>query len=128
MQPQEITVLVVDDRPSLRHACSRVVQAYLQMPWANIGEAENGKQAWSKLEEQVYNVVLTDTVIKSDERFADTKVIVISGRDYIKQAQAAGADAFFFKPVDSLKLIAKIRELLGMPPDPSLENDVSPAP
>jgi Response regulator containing CheY-like receiver domain and AraC-type DNA-binding domain len=57
LPPRDIRILVVDDMSTMR----RVIKSILnQLGYSNIEEAENGKDALSKLTSSHYDFVLTD--------------------------------------------------------------------
>ena len=92
--------------------------------------AANGLRLVSTLQVDRPDLILLDVVmkwidgfelcraLKQNPDFRSIPVVFISGRfgpDYVERGMACGAVDYFAKPLDSRKLIARIKELLHLP-------------
>ncbi|HID23583.1 MAG TPA: sigma-54-dependent Fis family transcriptional regulator, partial [Planctomycetaceae bacterium] len=102
-------ILVIDDEPA--HA--EVVAEALERRGYKCAVATTGPQGASKIEQEDYDIVITDLVMdevdgmqilkKAKEELPDVEVIIISGHGTIKQAvgaMRAGAYNYLTKPLD----------------------------
>lgn len=116
-------ILSVDDSDTMRTFYDLLLSAH----GYRVETAVDGVQAMGKLDAFRPDLVLLDLVmpnmdgieccrsIKSDVRWRDTKVVMVTSRsDYaqIMEAFAAGCDDYIVKPVDRIELLLKVRELL----------------
>jgi CheY-like chemotaxis protein len=111
-------VLVVDDRPDVRHSLLYMLEAC----GFDVAEAEDGEKALDVVESQRVEVVLTDlTMPGMDGRELTRKivgsrhrprVIVMSGSESLgpAEAQTLGADAVLSKPFTRERLVQTIKE------------------
>lgn len=121
-----ITVLVVDDSPSVRHLNTRVIQ---NAGW-NAVPAKDGEEALEILHsaESLPDLVLTDVEmprmdgyellasLKKDGRTAPIPVVMITSRTGDRHRQKAlelGVSEYLAKPYDDVKLLELIRGLTG---------------
>jgi len=120
---EQQTVLVVDDSSSVRN----LVEFVLDADGYKIIQADDGQQAWNLLQRMKPNLVLTDCEMpnmsgmellkhmREQERFNDVPVIMLTARrneeDEVSGLKA-GADDYIGKPVEPLKLQARVRKIL----------------
>lgn len=121
-KPVEITVLIVDDSPSVRHMTSKVIAG---AGW-NVTTAKDGLEALDILQtsRRLPDVILTDvemprmdgyefvSSLKRSENLAAIPVIMITSRAAEKHRQKAidvGVDEYLPKPYDDQLLIDLIK-------------------
>jgi len=120
---EQQTVLVVDDSSSVRN----LVEFVLDADGYKVIQAEDGQQAWNILQRMKPNLVLTDCEMpnmsgmellihmREQERFDDVPVIMLTARRSEEDevlGLKAGADDYIGKPVEPLKLQARVRKIL----------------
>jgi DNA-binding NtrC family response regulator len=113
-------ILVVDDEEIIRESLSYVLkkEGYV------VEEAVNGKEAYSKIKEETFDLVISDLempVMKGTELLEEVKklniktsVIVITAfgsLDTAIKALRSGASDYILKPVEFDELLVKIRRL-----------------
>ena len=118
-------VLVVDDEPHIRRMLSMVLGA----EGFTVKTASDGASGLRALEGGRVDLVVLDLVmpdangleilarIRTDQRLKSIPVIILTakGQDTDREAAlAGGADDFMTKPFSPKKLIARIRELVGV--------------
>ncbi len=118
--PSEYSVLVVDDEDMIRE----IVSERLRLEGYHVGEAEHGKIALKKLEEEKFDVLLTDinmpvmngiSLLKEVKSRNDLAVIVMSGQADLEVAVYAmkmGAHDYILKPVNFKILLHTIESAL----------------
>ena len=102
------TVLLIEDDAESRHAAAELFQ---REEWTTI-EAEDGDAGISLALQHQPELILCDLLMPRvngfkvcrsiRERLPDTKIIIVSGRDYgldRKSAMEAGADEYLVKPI-----------------------------
>ncbi len=117
-------VLIIDDDEQIR------VLLQQMMEWAGFetAVAENGKVAMQLQRQQPADLVITDLIMPEQEgletisrlkkRYADVKIIAISGGGrigpdaYLPAALELGADRVFSKPFNVQEVVDSVRELL----------------
>jgi len=117
------TIMIVDDSSSLR----TVVNLALKRAGYEVIEAEDGKDALSKLQGRKVNLIVSDvnmpnmdgitfvTQLKQDPRLKFTPVIMLTteGQDAKKeQGRAAGAKAWIVKPFTPPVLLDAVSKLV----------------
>ena len=122
---EQQTVLVVDDSSSVRN----LVEFVLDADGFKVIQAEDGQQAWNLLQRMKPDLVLTDCEmpnmsgmellkhIREHDRFNDVPVIMLTGRRNEEDevlGLRAGADDYIGKPVEPLKLQARVRKTLNL--------------
>jgi len=122
---EQQTVLVVDDSSSVRN----LVEFVLDADGYKVMQAEDGQQAWNMLQRMKPSLVLTDCEMpnmtgmellkrmREQDRFNDVPVILLTGRKSEEDEVMgfkAGADDYIGKPVEPLKLQARVRKTLGL--------------
>jgi len=118
-------ILVVDDEEIMRAFLKEVLsdEGYV------VELAVSGRDAVEKMEQQQYDIIITDIVMPNKEGLEtiteirrlqeNVKIIAISGggrfgnTDYLEIAERFGADKTFHKPLDLDNLEAAINELLA---------------
>jgi len=104
-------VLVVDDEPIHRREMAKLVMS-LRSSYI-VDEAENGRKALEMINNNKYNILITDIkmpvmdglqLLESiEEKASHMKIVVLSGYDYFEYAKGAikfGACDYILKPVD----------------------------
>lgn len=119
------TVLIVDDSSSVRN----LVEFILDADGYKVIQAEDGQQAWNMLQRIKPNLVLTDYEMpnmsgvellqrmREQERFNNVPIIMLTARKGEEDevfGLKAGADDYIGKPVEPLKLQARVRKILGL--------------
>lgn len=117
-------ILLVDDDADVR----RLVKKILEKSGYSVMAVENGLSALSELNENTYDLLLSDAnmpqysgfdLLKAVRRLPkhrDLVIAMLTGRremDSIKQAIELGANDYIVKPVDPEVLLGKIQKLLG---------------
>jgi two-component system, chemotaxis family, chemotaxis protein CheY len=121
----QIAVLLVDDEASALDLCTKLLQ---RIGFSDIDTAVDGLEAWTKMQERKYGVVISDwnmpemtgfdlvRKIRVDEKLARTAFLMTSvdgGVDRARIARQAGVNAFLIKPFDAGMLRGKLHEVLG---------------
>ncbi len=122
---EQQTILVVDDSSSVRN----LVEFVLDADGYKILQAEDGQQAWDILQRFKPNLVLTDYEMpnmtglellrrmREQDRFNDVPIIMLTARkneDDEVQGFSSGADDYIGKPVEPLKLQARVKRILNL--------------
>ncbi|MBI5924693.1 MAG: response regulator [Aquabacterium sp.] len=117
------TILVVDDSSSLRTA----VRIALSGAGFDVIEAEDGKQALTKLDGRKYHLVISDvnmpnldgfgfvTAMKQMPAYKYTPVVMLTteaGDDKKEKGKAAGAKAWIVKPFLPPQLLSVVSKLV----------------
>lgn len=117
------TILVVDDSSSLRTA----VRIALSGAGFEVIEAEDGKQALTKLDGRKYHLVISDvnmpnldgfgfvTAMKQMPAYKYTPVVMLTteaGDDKKEKGKAAGAKAWIVKPFLPPQLLSVVSKLV----------------
>jgi len=130
-------ILIVDDQKEATRLIRKNLES-LEQDFV-INDVLSGEEALLELRSAPLDLLVADVRLpgisglelmdKCKERNPDTKVILISGvtdPDIRKQVAQAGADAFFFKPIDMPEFLDAVERALGLvetvlPPELSLE-------
>jgi two-component system, OmpR family, KDP operon response regulator KdpE len=114
-----VTVLVVDDEPSLRLLC----RVNLELDGFSVHEAGTLTEARDRLERGDVDVVLLDVHIAGEDgrdlldelraQAADGRVAVRTGSVDATGPRFAAADRVMVKPFEPADLVAIVRELAG---------------
>jgi len=117
-------ILVIEDDDIMLKAIRNI----LGKDGYNVVTAKNGKEAFEKLENAEYDVVVTDLMmpyanglevvsrLRSDETKRNVGIIVISSvgnEETITEAFRLGADDYLKKPIMAGELLIRIRKLLA---------------
>lgn len=113
MKQSKVNILIVDDEQDALDIFSRQLQDSYSIITAN-----SAKLALQKLEEQEFQIVMSDVVMPDMDgisllemikvRFPQTSMIMISGKatiDMVVKAMKLGAEDFIEKPVEDLELL-----------------------
>lgn len=118
-------VLIVDDEPTVR----KCVKLSLISEGIDCDEAVNGESALSLLNENVYDLVLTDIempvlsgldllkVIRNRMGLGNLKILVFSGRsspNEMARMMSAGADDYLVKPLSIVQLRSRVNAALRL--------------
>jgi CheY-like chemotaxis protein len=118
-------VLIVDDEPTVR----KCVKLSLISEGIECDEADNGECALNLLNENVYDLVLTDIempvlsglellkVIRDRVGMGNLKVLVFSGRsspNEMARMMSAGADDYLVKPLSIVQLRSRVNAALRL--------------
>lgn len=118
-------VLIVDDEPTVR----KCVKLSLISEGIDCDEAVNGESALGLLNENVYDLVLTDIempvlsgldllkVIRNRMGLGNLKVLVFSGRsspNEMARMMSAGADDYLVKPLSIVQLRSRVNAALRL--------------
>lgn len=119
------TILIVDDSKDLRD----LVKMVLQSEGYSVIEAEDGEQAWNRLSGVKPSLVLSDVempnmsgiellqCIRSESSFNDMPVVMLTSHKAEEEevlGLTIGADDYIGKPVEPLKLKARIKRTLAL--------------
>ncbi|WPM31640.1 chemotaxis response regulator CheY [Hydrogenobacter sp. T-2] len=122
MPPKEAKFLVVDDMSTMRKIIRTILN---QLGYTNVEEAENGKEALSKLRSGNYDFVLLDwnmpemdgfetlKQIRSDDKLKGIPVIMVTAeakKENVLAAIQAGANNYVVKPFTPETLKEKIEK------------------
>lgn len=115
-------VLIVDDEPLARQSLQYLID-WQHYGFRITGEAEDGKQALSLMQQRHFSLVLTDIrmptmngleFIAKLREFSDADVVILSGYedfDYARQGLKLGVNDYLLKPVDEDDLIGALRRI-----------------
>lgn len=119
-------VLVAEDNPNLRKVIVNIVK---KIGYADIVEAEDGTQAWEKVEAGGIGLVLTDwsmpglsglellkKIRAAGKPLADLPFLMITAadtKDSILTAGKEGVDAYIIKPFSVKTIVDKIEEAVA---------------
>lgn len=115
-------ILVVDDSKAALFNAKRILES---QPY-RVVLAENGKQAWSLLQDQKPDLILSDLdmplmtgfellrLVREDLRLADLPFILMTSHLYahVQASQNAGFDSLLSKPYHPEDLVEQVRFLL----------------
>lgn len=117
-------ILIVDDEPNIVLSLDYMVRRKGFVPFI----ARDGSEALAIADREVPHLILLDIMmpdmdgyevcqrLKSDERFAQTKIIFLSAKsrqEDIDKGLAMGADKYFTKPFSTKQLLQEIIDLLA---------------
>jgi DNA-binding response OmpR family regulator len=116
-------ILIVDDEPNIVLSLDYLVRKKGYTPFI----ARNGSEALSIARAEIPDLILLDIMmpdidgyevcqtLKSDERFAATKIIFLSAKskkEDIEKGLQMGADKYFTKPFSTKQLLQEMVDLL----------------
>ena len=119
-------ILFVDDEPLVLRSIGRMLAR--RVGWS-LDFASSVEEAWSKLDAQPYDALVTDVNmpgrsgfdllgdVRRDERFATMPVVVLTGAgnvDFKRRALDLGASDLLDKPVDREDLMARLRNAIRL--------------
>lgn len=121
--PDSIRVLFVDDDPIL----GEFAKVHLATPPMTVRVAVDGSDAWEKLQNSQFDIVLLDiempvldgfallSRMRNDPRFAHVPVVMLTGREDISAIDKAfqlGANSFINKPINWRQVSYTLRYVL----------------
>jgi signal transduction histidine kinase len=122
---EPVRLLIVDDDPLFREFAT----VHLATPVAGIETAADGQEAWDKLRDGAFDLVMVDIEmpgldgyglverIRSDPNLCFLPVVMVTGREdiaSIDRAYECGATSFVTKPVNWRQLSHQLRYVLRM--------------
>ena len=122
-------VLIVDDEPYIRLLIEQTLEE-LEDEGVDLLMAENGKEALESIKAEEPQLVFLDVmmpemngfevcqIVKHELEMPNVYVIMLTakGQEFDKQkGQEVGADIYMTKPFDPDELLAKTKEVLGLP-------------
>ena len=125
----EHKVLIVDDEPYIRLLIEQTLEE-LEDEGVDLLMAENGKEALESIKAEEPQLVFLDVmmpemngfevcqIVKHELEMPNVYVIMLTakGQEFDKQkGQEVGADIYMTKPFDPDELLAKTKEVLGLP-------------
>lgn len=120
----ERKILIVDDEPYV----TRSLTFMLKKEGYNVSSAANGEEAMAKVRESKPNLIFLDVMMpkkngyevcqemKSEPGLNDVHIIMLTAKGQEADREKgfnSGADEFMTKPFSPMKVIEKVRELLG---------------
>jgi two-component system alkaline phosphatase synthesis response regulator PhoP len=121
-------ILIVDDEPNIR---TLLLQAFEDLITKGIEILETGEgiEAWRVIQAERPELIILDLMlpglsgyevcqrIKSDPELSKTYVIILTAKGQAadrKRSFEVGADEFILKPFDTMYLIRRVTEALGI--------------
>jgi DNA-binding response OmpR family regulator len=115
-----VSVLVVDDEPSLRLLC----RVNLELDGFSVLEAGTVGEARETLDSKPINVVILDVHVGTGdgrqllaelrEQASSTRVLMLTGTADIATSNLDAADKVMAKPFDPAELVSTVRELAAL--------------
>lgn len=120
-----IKVMVVDDQQSMRGICKYILT---QLGFAHITEARSGRDAMTKLEAAIPDLIISDwnmedvdgltllKVIRKHPKTSHLPFIMATGRsdkEHVKEAIAHGVNNYIIKPFDAQTMRKRIEAVIG---------------
>ena len=117
-------ILVVDDEPNIVRSLTFV----LNKGGYDVSSARDGEQAMTMIRDSKPNILILDVMmpnksgyevcneIKSDPDLRDIHVVMLTAKgqdDDRESALSQGADEYISKPFSPIKILARVKELLG---------------
>jgi len=114
-------ILIVDDSATIR----KLVGLTLKFKQYHVATANDGKEAWHKLQKENFDMVIIDILmptmdgfqllskIKNDEKLKNVPSVLLTteGDEVNKQkGMELGADSYLVKPFQPQQLLAKVEE------------------
>lgn len=122
----QLHALVVDDSPAMRKQLSYALQRVIGM---DATEAEDGADAWRKLADNSYDIVITDinmplmdglklvSLVRAGGSHQRVPIVVITTEGAEadrRRAMSLGASAYLVKPVQAAQVVETVRTLLRL--------------
>lgn len=120
-----IKVMVVDDQQSMRGICKYILT---QLGFSQITEARSGRDAMTKLEAAIPDLIISDwnmedvdgltllKVIRKHPKTSHLPFIMATGRsdkEHVKEAIAHGVNNYIIKPFDAQTMRKRIEAVIG---------------
>lgn len=121
-------ILVVDDYSTMVRIMRKLLK---QCGYENVHEASNGEEALAKIQENDYDLIISDwnmepmtgfdllKVVRATERTAKLPFILVTAEakaENVEAAKSAGANCYLVKPFTAPLLKERIGEALGAVP------------
>ena len=125
MLDTSIKVLVVDDMSTMRRIVKNVLK---QVGYSNIEEAENGKDAWTKLKADSFGLVVSDwnmpgmtgiellRTVRADPDLKSMPFLMVTAeaqKENIIEAVQAGVSNYIVKPFTAEALQEKLTKIFA---------------
>lgn len=122
---RSLRILIVDDYQSMRRMLADIMRA---AGFRNIDYAESGKQAWRKLNEEAFGLVLLDwnmpggsgldllKAIRRSETMAELPVLMVTAeaeQDQVVAAISEGVSSYIVKPYTPNTVYKKVQQVMG---------------
>jgi len=130
-------IMIVEDEELIRQGLTSLVD-YEQFGMTVINQAENGREAWEKFQEQPADILLTDINMPQmngldlahlvKEQSPSCHIIFLTGYDdfeFARKAIKLGADDYVTKPFSNRELQARVKALLRRTDLVSVDNQES---
>ncbi|MBM4764620.1 response regulator transcription factor [Bacillus sp. B15-48] len=113
-------ILIVDDEFQMR----KLLKLYLQQENYQVEEAENGKEAYEKVSQKEFDLMILDVMmplldgwetIDQVRKISDIPVIMLTAKGSTQDkvtGLSRGADDYLVKPFDEAELMARVKALL----------------
>ncbi len=123
MYDKNMKILVVDDFSTMRRIIKNILK---QLGFENLEEAEDGQQAYTKLQNETFGFVVTDwnmpnldglgfvKKVRSDEKLKDLPVVMVTAeaeKDKVIEAIKAGVNDYIVKPFTAKVLKEKMDKI-----------------
>ncbi len=120
----EYKILIVEDSPTMRQL---IIFALKRLKNVKFNEASDGVDGLKKLQQDVYNLIITDinmpvmdglklvSLIRKDELHKDIPIVIITtegGNEDKERAMALGANAYLTKPIQAPQVLQVVKQLL----------------
>lgn len=120
----EYKILIVEDSPTMRQL---IIFALKRLKNVKFNEAGDGVDGLKKLQQEVYNLIITDinmpvmdglklvSLIRKDEIHRDIPIVIITtegGNEDKERAMALGANAYLTKPIQAPQVLQVVKQLL----------------
>ena len=122
----DISILVVEDNEKIRTLLCNILK---NVGYKNLTEAENGQEAWDKLNNNRFDLVLTDWMMpvmsgiellkkirNSSTDFKKIPILMITAsdsQDSVLEAAQNKVNGYIVKPFSVKTVVAKIEEVVG---------------
>ena len=125
MLDTSIKVLVVDDMSTMRRIVKNVLK---QIGYSSIEEAENGKEAWTKLKADTFGLVVSDwnmpgmtgidllRTVRADPDLKSMPFLMVTAeaqKENIIEAVQAGVSNYIVKPFTAEALNEKLNKIFA---------------
>ena len=123
MPDSKMKILIVDDMSTMRRI---IKNALKQLGYNNVDEAEDGKQALAKLQQDLYQFVISDwnmpnlsglellKAIRQDPALKDLPILMVTAeakKESVVEAIQSGANNYIVKPFTAETLQEKIDKI-----------------
>jgi two-component system alkaline phosphatase synthesis response regulator PhoP len=121
-------ILIVDDEPHIRTLLLQALEDF-RAAGVEMLEAGEGGEAWRLIQTKRPDLIILDIMmpglsgyeicerVKGDSKLSSTHVIILTAKGQAADRQHSfevGADEFILKPFDTVYLIKRVAEVLGI--------------